>query len=680
MRITTFLVFLCALALPARAADSPAKPLEPLTIEEATPKAVSWGLNLSPSGRYLAALRHEDKMDLIVVADLDNETAIPFVHPVPNGDVKWAGWASDDRLLFAAQFWLDGGGRIVPFDELKYRNASPVGRLFAIDRDGQNLVMLFAGNGPALRTINLTRVTDFLPNDPRHIVMPAWTSSFDLFKVDVYTGKSELIAEGTQGTRLWFTDRDGQPAFRLDVSWLGSLAYVYARKGPMPADPDDLEWEKIHTIRLRDEENRAAPDFYPLYPGPEPNSYYVAARPEGADTIGIYLYDFVAKQYLKTLASEPGVDIDIVLVDPDTRAYVGVEYYADRKVTRLVHPKLKAHFSALDKYFGGEVDLYVSDQAYDQSAWLLYTVGPRDRGSWHLYRLKDRDVREISHLFPVIDPKRLGTTRVLRYKARDGLEIMGYLTVPPAQPAGAKPPLIMLPHGGPEARDDYGFDPLVQLLVTRGYQVFRPNFRGSSGFGKRFLDAGAREWGGAMQNDLTDAFEYLVKSGHAERDRACIVGGSYGGYAALAAATMTPDLYRCAVSIAGVSDLLEQVYVWRRRLADDKETWANVKQRLGDPKADKAMLEARSPVRLATAVKVPVLLIHGEDDGVVPVEQSEMMDKALRKAGKDVRLVKLKDVGHSPDRDGWKLVYAPLLEFVEKHLPVTPPATTQPSP
>jgi len=681
VRITVLLALIGALTPPARAADAPAKAAGPLTIEEATARPVSWGLDLSPSGRYLAALRHEEEMDLIVVADLDNETSIPFVHPVPNGDVKWVGWTSDDRVLFAAQFWLDGAGSVVPVKQLKNRYALPFVRLFALDRDGQNLVMLFAGNGQALRTFNLGRVTAFLPDDPRHVVMPAWTDSFDLFKVDVYTGKSERLATGKVGTRLWFTDREGLPAFRIDVNVWGTVAYVYARKGAMTADPDDLEWEKIRTVRLSDEENKAKPDFYPLVSGPEPNTYYVAARPEGADTIGIYLYDFVAEKYLKTLASEPGVDIGSVLVDADSRAYLGVEYYTDRKIARLVDPKLKAHFAALDKYFGGEVDLYLYDFSDDQTAWLLYTEGPRDRGSWHVYRLKDKYVREVSHFYPATDPKRLGTKRVLRYKARDGMEIMGYLTVPPGQPAGAKPPLIMLPHGGPEARDDFGFDPLVQLLATRGYQVFQPNFRGSAGFGKRFLDAGRREWGGAMQDDLTDAFEYLVKNGYAERDRACIVGASYGGYAALAAATMTPDLYRCAVSIAGVSDLTRQLKFWRRKFSGDKEMLEYVKDRRGDPKADKAMLEARSPVSLAQAVKIPVLLIHGEDDGIVAPVQSEVMEKALRKAGKDVRLVTIEDAGHSPDRDARKLFYAPMLEFVEKHLPVKPAAAAQsPSP
>lgn len=215
------------------------------------------------------------------------------------------------------------------------------------------------------------------------------------------------------------------------------------------------------------------------------------------------------------------------------------------------------------------------------------------------------------------------------------------------------------------------------MLASRGYQVFQPNFRGSSGFGKRFADAGKRQWGGAMQDDLTDAFEFLVKTGVASRDRACIVGASYGGYAALAAATQTPELFRCAVSIAGISDLPKFLKFDRRRFRDDPAAWAYVRRQIGDPDDDETMLESHSPARRVSAVANPVLLIHGDDDGRVPVEQSELMDKALRKAGKDVRFVKLKDEGHNLGDEGWKLAYPAILEFLEKYLPV---AAVPPSP
>ncbi|MGQ0587757.1 MAG: alpha/beta fold hydrolase [Gammaproteobacteria bacterium] len=660
-------------------AEAKASPTGPVTVEEIMADAVSWGPNLSPSGRYLAILRNKGELNLIVIADLKDESAAPLVHTVPFGTVQWVSWANDDRLLFATAFWADLYGKPTTERALRHWERRRVVRLLSMDRDGKNLTMLFADNKAALGSVNLARVTDVLPKDPRNIVMPAWQyDRYCLYRVDIYTGASQMIAEGTTRTFLWFTDSDGYPAFRVDRNFWNTAALVYARKGPGNIAPAKLEWEEVLKIPLRDEDNESTPDFYPLAAGPDPTTYYVSARPDGADTSGIYLYDFVAKKYLKTLAVEPGIDIEDVFVDDETREFLGVRFYADRKVTRWVDPTRQAHLKALDKYFGGEVDIYLQGYDATQQTWLLFTIGPRDRGSWHSYRLKDRYVKELAHWLPIIDTKRLGTTKVVRYKARDGLEIMGYLTTPPNAPQDGPPPLIMLPHGGPEVRDVYEFDGFVQLLASRGYSVFQPNFRGSSGFGKRFADAGKRQWGGAMQDDLTDGFEFLVKSGYADRDKACIVGFSYGGYAALAAATQTPELYRCAASYAGISDLLLQIDHWKRRTRNNDEGWDYVKRLFGDPKTDEAMLEAHSPVRLADAVTVPVLLIHGKYDGTVPVKQSRIMDKALRKAGKDVRYIELENSDHNPVETELKQTYQLILDFLDKNLPATPAAPVPP--
>jgi dipeptidyl aminopeptidase/acylaminoacyl peptidase len=670
---------LCGPSWGAGPAAQPLQPLQPLTIDEAVADVVHWGPRLSPSGRYLALLLDHADRTYITITDLEDATAQPVTHSIPHGVIKWIEWDSDERLLAAATFWADSRGKAIPLDS--DQRGIRVVRMVALDRNGGNFVMLFQDNLQALYTVNLAQVTDFLPNDPQHIIVPAWNNNrIDLFRVDTFTGGSERIGKGESGTFYWFTDKDGYPAFRIDKNWTGWYAYIYARKGPGNVPADDLEWEKVDEIPLKDDNDDEVPDFYPLHPGPEPSTYYVSARPDGADTSGIYLYDFIAKKYLKTLATEPGIDIRKVVVDDDY-GYLGVEYYADRKVVRMADPKLQAQFNALDKYFGREVDVYLSDFSRDFGTWLLYVVGPRDRGSYHVYRRKDKFVKEVAYRFPALDMNRLGPAQVLRYRARDGLEIMGYLTTPPGPKPGSQAPLIILPHGGPEIRDTFEYDSLVQLLATRGYQVFQPNFRGSSGFGKRFAEAGRRQYGGTMQDDLTDALRFLVEKGYAAEGRACIVGGSYGGYAALAGATQTPDLYRCAVSIAGVSDLPLQLKAYKKEFRGFREGWKYVKEKIGDPDDDKAMLEAHSPVRLAGAVKIPILLIHGEDDGRVPIEHSERMDKALRKAGKDVRFVRIAEAGHAFYGDDLKKVYAPILEFLDTHLPVNAaPAATETKP
>jgi dipeptidyl aminopeptidase/acylaminoacyl peptidase len=286
----------------------------------------------------------------------------------------------------------------------------------------------------------------------------------------------------------------------------------------------------------------------------------------------------------------------------------------------------------------------------------------------------------LTALNPSVAAEELGASRVVRYAARDGVEITGYLTLPAG--AGDGPhPLILMPHGGPEVRDLFIYDRDAQFLATRGYAVFRPNFRGSSGYGRAFAEAGYGEWGGRMQNDLTDAVAHLVSTGVADPARICIMGYSYGGYAALAGAAFTPDLYRCSISIAGVSDLAEQArYVIRE---GDAEEGDYIRRSIGDPRADRARLDARSPALHAESITIPVLLLHGDQDSIVPVQQSRRMERALRNAGRDVSYVETAGEGHPywSDTNQTRL-YTEIETFLARHLraPLAAPAPTEATP
>jgi dipeptidyl aminopeptidase/acylaminoacyl peptidase len=244
----------------------------------------------------------------------------------------------------------------------------------------------------------------------------------------------------------------------------------------------------------------------------------------------------------------------------------------------------------------------------------------------------------------------LPTGAVVKWKFRDGLDLSGYLIRPPGADKATKMPLVVMPHGGPELRSRLEFDSWTQSLATQGYAVFQPNFRGSDGFGKAFKESGWGEWGGKMQDDITDGLDALIAEGSIDPARVCIVGASYGGYAALMGAAKTPDKYRCAISVAGISDLGALVGWLRSGWADESEGYQHILKMIGNPKKDAARLAATSPALQASAVKVPVLLIHGEDDGVTPASQSERMKKALDKAGTKVEFIRLPQVGHS----GWR--------------------------
>ncbi len=262
----------------------------------------------------------------------------------------------------------------------------------------------------------------------------------------------------------------------------------------------------------------------------------------------------------------------------------------------------------------------------------------------------------------------MGTTRWFTYKASDGLEIPAYLTLPPGAKSGTRLPLIVYPHGGPKARDTFDFDFIAQFMASRGYAVLQPQFRGSWGFGKAHEDAGKGEWGGKMQTDLQDGIASLAASGEIDPARVCIVGASFGGYSALAGATLYPDSYKCAVAIAPVADLGLLVTDQIRRGRSDAGI-DELRADLGAATKDK--LVAQSLAKHARAVRIQILMVHGDQDTVVPLAHSRLMADALKKAGKSYELIELKGESHYLARAATRTQTLEALEaFLSKNLPV----------
>lgn len=639
-----------------------------------------WGAEMSPSGRYLSGVRNTDKGSFLITIDLE-APADSFKATNLNGAyLNWVEWINDERLLvsFAVYINYSTGKRIGDdeWDNLP-RSAIPVRitRVAAMDRDGSNIVTMFGDDRAMERNFYLGGVVSFLPDDQDHILMEAQRGrDLDLFKVNVLSGDFERIASGTSRTFQWFVDRDGEPAFRFNTNRRRTVIYIYAREDRANGK---IKWRKIKTIRLkRNKSDESAAEFSPLSPGPTETTYYVAARPEGEDLTGIYLYDFETDEFVETIKTDDTVDIEHGIFNRETREYQGVHYYRDRLVSEFVNPDIQKHIDGLKTYFGESINVFPLMSNKDGSKWLLRTVGPTDPGTYHSYDLNTAKVFELGTQKNDLTRKRFGDAQIIRYLARDGLELSGYLTRPVDVVDGVVPPLIMMPHGGPEVRDVITFDYDIQVLVSKGYQVFQPNFRGSSGFGKQFADMGRRQWGKAMQTDVDDAFAHLIDAGLADPNRACILGNSYGGYAALVAATKTPELYQCVVSVAGPSDLLKMLKWERKEEGRDSESYKYWVSHIGDPRKDKDAIRAVSPALLADAIVRPVLLIHGKEDGVVPIEQSEFMAEAMEDAGKAFEMVVLEESAHSyrsdPDE---KLEYETILAFLDMHLPVESPLT-----
>ena len=365
---------------------------------------------------------------------------------------------------------------------------------------------------------------------------------------------------------------------------------------------------------------------------------------------------------VKTLAEDEDSDLAGALVHPRDYHVEAAAFEADRVRWQVLDPSLAADFKAFES-LDGDVTIVSRDDA--DAVWYLLVNRPdRSPSFWRW----DREARKAKFLFaarPKLDGYDLAPMTPVSFAARDGLKVRAYLTVPVGRPARGLP-LVVLVHGGPWVRDRWGFQPEAQWLADLGFACLQVNYRGSTGFGKRFLHAGDREWGAKMQDDLTDAVKWAVASGAADPKRVAIYGGSYGGYAALAGAAFTPGLYRCAVDVVGPSNLI----TLNRSIPPYWEPMKRVFDlRVGDVDKEPEFLQSRSPLFHADRIEIPLLIAQGANDPRVKVAESEQIVSVLRAKGKPVEYLLFPDEGHGFAKPANRLkFYAAAEEFLSRHL------------
>jgi dipeptidyl aminopeptidase/acylaminoacyl peptidase len=615
------------------------------------------GAVISPDGKRIATLGGAGDQRIVSIATIDQ----PGLPVLPLGPVEGVGvrWAGNDYVLARVAVWEKLG----PREEYRFeRNISisaagkVLNRLLATDSASQFLVSqpilavtheapvrvavegLVESGGPS--TDSNTKMQRKGVENP--FVSVVWN-------VDPATGKGALVERGDYDTVDWEVDSSGQPRVKLEIDQINHKFSVMGRAKGAP------QWTRVWTGG--DFDSRRA--------------YFGYSEPEEAIYLG--LNDKLVRVKLRDGAMEPLAvptdDLASLIWDPNTGALAGVVHGAATPIVEWLDQELGAVQASLQKAMKDKSVSLVS-WSEDRTRFIVVVSSKTAAPVWYLFDKVRKELSPLGEAYPDLKGVAMGATRWITYKARDGLEISAYLTLPPGAPEkGAKAPLVVLPHGGPGSRDGYGFDYLAQFLATRGYAVLQPQFRGSWGFGKAFEDAGRGEWGGKMQTDLLDGVAAVGASGDADPTRVCIVGGSYGGYAALAGVTLHPEAYRCAVSIAGISDLGLFLVEAKRIYGEDgagMEAWRTI---LGDAPTSK--LFADSPARQVANIRAPVLLIHGDKDTVVPIEQSQLMAQAMKSAGKPVEFVTLADENHYLTKTATRTQTLQALEaFLAKNLPV----------
>jgi dipeptidyl aminopeptidase/acylaminoacyl peptidase len=616
-------------------------------------------LRISPDGKHIAAISVAGGRQNLVVIDIDSRKATP-VTMFGHIDVLRSAWVNDKRLAF-----LTGTLAVADFD-------ARGGVLMAVDIDGQNMRDLTeiaeAGSKDMGRPHRYTFLVRTLPGGTDDIIaqevppgrFQEAPHAGDLVRIDTRTGRRTPLGFGKPDSapgERWVVDGNG--VARAMVANGEGTTRIWYRAGP------DDAWQK-----LADGPENSIP-WSPLAIGKDGRTLYVASR-NGGDKHVIATYDPAKRQFGEVLARHPQVDLGNLVRDRDG-SILGVEYVADRAGTAWFDEEM----AGVQKTVDTALPDTVNDMSWsnDRSRFLVHAYSDVLPGSYYLLDRKKGRLEWLVDSAPWIDPKQMAHMQPVRYKARDGLEIPAYLTLPRGGD-GKNLPMVVVVHGGPWVHGEtWRFDPEAQFLASRGYAVLQPNFRGSTGYGWKLYHASFGQWGLAMQDDITDGVRWAVKEGIADAKRVCIYGASYGGYATMMGLAKDPELYRCGVNYVGVTDLnLFLTMTWADYAYSDFVTYS-AKEMVGDPAKDAERLRATSPDNLAARIHVPVLMAYGSEDRRVPVEHGTRMRDALEKAGNKPQWILAEGEGHGfRDPKNQEMFYAAMEKFLAENLKPDRPA------
>ncbi|MEO0425411.1 MAG: prolyl oligopeptidase family serine peptidase [Pseudomonadota bacterium] len=459
------------------------------------------------------------------------------------------------------------------------------------------------------------------------------SAPYDLFRIDLDSNRSTRLAKGTHDTIDWFVDRSEEPYARERFSDRKNLHTIEARRGK--------RWETIF------EEETEIRRVGVVALSPDRKALVIVDEDESGLSDAVYHLSLADGSRSKPLFGRDDAQIASVL-QRDGVAY-GVRYTGLRPSYAFYDEAMTQDIARLLVTYP-DSSVRILDISDDANKVLVRIEGNDTPGMFTLFDRTTSSLKVVTYARPDMQADEIGKIATLTVTARDGLSIPVIATYPagiaPGSAEATALPTIMLPHGGPTAHDQVGFDETAQFFAHKGYLVLQPNFRGSTGFGNAHLLAGYGRWGREMQDDVTDTLEHFVDTGVTDPDRVCIAGYSYGGYSALAGGAFTPELYRCIIAIAGVADLPRMLSAEARQYGRNHWVVAYWNEVIGDSKAEKEKLKEISPANYAERFQAPVRLIHGDDDTIVPLAQSQLMRRRLDKAGKSVEFVRLKGEDH----------------------------------
>lgn len=586
--------------------------------------------SLSPDGQYLAYLAPYKNRKNIFVQQVGSDQS-QRVTNVTDRDLSGFFWANNERLMYIRDF----GG-----DENFH--------LFSVTREGEDEKDLTPFEGVRVEII------DDLPEDDLHLIISTNQRNaqvYDPYRLNINTGELTQLAENPGNISAWITDHQGR--LRIATATDGVNTSILYR----PTEKD--AFETVLSTSFKE-------TVYPLYFDFDDSETVYALSNLGRDKVAIVKMNIRTGEETELIYEHPDVDVTYLSYSRKRKVPTTITYTTWKRQHRFLDKTVEALYQRLHRDLGNyEVAITSTNEAEDK--FIVRTYSDRSMGAYYFYELESDQLTHITDVSAWLEEEELAVMKPISYQSRDGLTIHGYLTLP-KRGTGKNLPVIVNPHGGPWARDVWAFNPEIQFLANRGYAVLQMNFRGSTGYGRKFLEASYKQWGLSMQDDITDGVNWLIEQGIADPARVAIYGGSYGGYATLSGITKTPDLYACAIDYVGVSNL----FTFMQTIPPYWELYREMLyEMVGNPddETDSLQMRATSPVFHVDKIKVPLLIAQGAKDPRVNQDESDQMVEALKKRGVTVEYLLKENEGHGFRNEENRFEFYKVMErFLGQHL------------
>ena len=586
---------------------------------------------LSPNGKYISYMKPwEDGNRMMNV----------YVRPIGSDEeVRITG--ASKRSLYG-YFWLNENRIAYVQDEGGDENI----HIYAVNIDGSNNIDL-----TPFENIQ-ARITDDLEDNPDYMLVAINKRNpriHDVYHMNVNSGEMEMIAENPGNIQGWMTDNEGK--LRIATTSDGVNTSLLYREN------ETEDFKPILTTNFKE-------SVSPLYFTFDNQELYVASN-RGRDKSAIFKFDLETAKEGELIFENDEVDVYGLMRSKKRKKITGVSYTTDKRQMHFFDEWRENLQNKLESKLKG-VEVAISDLSKDETKAIVVTYSDRSRGTYYYYDIEKDILNKLADLSPWLDEEDMAFMKPISYKSRDGLTIPGYLTLPLNYKQGDRIPVVVNPHGGPWARDNWGFNSQVQFLANRGYAVLQMNFRGSVGYGREFWEISFKQWGKTMQDDITDGVNWLIDEGIADPDRIGIYGASYGGYATLAGLAFTPDVYACGVDYVGVSN----IFTLLETLPPYWELGRQMMyEMIGDPDTEKELLKAASPLFHIDKIKAPLFVAQGANDPRVKQAESDQIVEALEAKGIDVPYMLKEDEGHGFYNEQNQFdFYREMIKFLDKHL------------